>query len=176
MRRHWGITGLDPVSNYDTVSIGLNGLVSAKVWNEVHAPSSKALSIRMLTSHAMKSAWNTSKKHEMKEFEDLQEFRMAVVALDTAIRKVMAWNESFATVAIFLQSVNFGENDLSGKADKLVFLADFVDEIIKYNAQAWDEERHFMSAQEVSAKWSSLFIWKFAAAPGAAKGSRRAGG
>jgi len=73
MRQHMGMTGIDPVSNYDTVLIGLNGLVSAKVWNEVHSPSSKVLSIRLLTLHVLKSAWNTSDKHEIK-------------ALDTAIR------------------------------------------------------------------------------------------
>ena len=87
---------------------------------------------------------------------------MAVVALDACIKKVMPWNASFATIAIFLHSVNFGEHDLAGKQSRLAFLADFVDEIVRYNAQAWDEERFFMSAQEVAAKWSALFLRKFA--------------
>ena len=163
-RKHMGLSGLDPISNYETVSVGIIGLISSRVWHEVHSPSSKILSIRMLTNSAMKSAWTTNEKPaDVKEFESLQELRMAIVALDMSIRKVMPWNMAFATVAVFLHSVNFGENDLAGKSEKLIFLADFVDEILRYNAQAWDEERFFMSAQEVAAKWSALFLRKFAA-------------
>ena len=162
-RKKMGLTGLDPISNYETVSIGLNGHISSRVWHEVHSPSSKLLSLRMLTNASMKTAWTAQEKNnEIKEFDSLQELKMAVVALDVCIRKVMPWNTSFATVAIFLHSVNFGEHDLAGKPNQLSFLADFVDEIVRYNAQAWDEERFFMSAQEVAAKWSALFLRKFA--------------
>jgi hypothetical protein len=165
-RRKIGLTGLDPISNYETVSIGLNGLLSSRVWHEVHSPSSKMLSIRMLTNSAMKTAWvGAEKTGESKEFESMQELRMAVVALDGCIRKVMPWNQSFATVAIFLHTVNFGEAELAGKPDRLPFLADFIDEILAYNAQAWDEERHFMAAQEVAAKWSALFLRRYSEAP-----------
>jgi len=162
-RKHMGLSGLDPISNYETVSMGLNGLISSRVWHEAHSPSSKLLSLRMLTNSSMKNAWTIQEKNnDVKEFETLQELKMAVVALDACIRKVMPWNASFATVAIFLHSVNFGEHDLAGKQSRLAFLADFVDEIVRYNAQAWDEERFFMSAQEVAAKWSALFLRKFA--------------
>lgn len=57
-----GLAGLDAISNYETVSVGLNGYVGSRVWHEVHSPSSKQLSIRMLTASAMKTAWNTSEK------------------------------------------------------------------------------------------------------------------
>ena len=77
----------------------------------------------------------------------LHDLVMAVVALDHVILKVMPWNHSFATLAIFLQSVRFGERDLQGRPDRRVFLADFIDEVLRFNAQAWDEVRAFMSAQ-----------------------------
>jgi hypothetical protein len=158
-RRHLGLTGLDPISNYETVSIGLNGHLSSRVWHEVHSPSSKILSLRMLTPSAMKSAWVTQEKAgEIKEFDTLHDLKMAVMALDTCVRKVFPWNFAFTTLAIFLQSVNFGEKELDSKPDRLIFLADFVDEVIRYNAQAWDEERHFMSAQEVAAKWTGAML------------------
>ena len=161
-RKVWGMSGLDPISNYETVSLGLNGFVSQKVWHEVHSPSSKILSIRLLTNTARKSSWHTGERaSETVEFESVHELKMAVVALEACIRKVMPWNSSFAALAIFMHSVDFGENDLSGKADKLVFLADFIDEVIQFNAQAWDEERFFMSAQEISAKWSAAFLRKY---------------
>jgi hypothetical protein len=176
-RRTIGLTGLDPISNYETVSIGLNGFISSRVWHEVHSPSSKMLTIRMLTPSAMKSAWlGAEKPGEEKEFDSVQELKMAVVALDGCIRKVMPWNHSFATVAIFLHTVNFGEAELAGKADRLPFLADFIDEVIRYNAQAWDEERHFMAAQEVAAKWSGLFLRRYSETPkrGGGSGSGKA--
>ena len=154
--RKLGLTGLDPITNYETVSVGINGLISARVWHEVHSPSSKHLSIRMLTSHALKSTWTSPEKcGEVREFDSIHNLRMAVVALDVCIRKVFWWNCSFATVAIFLNTIEFGESDLANSSDRLSVLADFIDEILKFNAQAWDEERYFMSAQEASAKWSA---------------------
>jgi hypothetical protein len=174
-RKAIGLTGLDPISNYETVSIGLNGLLTSKVWHEVHSPSSKLLSVRMLTASSMKNAWaGTEKNSEIQEFQSVHELKMAVVALDGCIRKVMPWNQSFATIAIFLHTVNFGETELADRADRLTFLADFIDEVIRYNAQAWDEERHFMSAQEVAAKWSALFLRRYAEAPKKASGGATA--
>ncbi len=172
-RKVLGIAGLDPISNYETVSTGLNGYIGAKVWHEIHSPSSKVLSIRMLTDSAVKTAWlAVDKVGEMKEFETIHELRMAVVALDAAIHKAMPWNAAFSTLAIFLHSVNFGEKELEGKNNKLSFLADFIDEVIRFNAQAWDEERYFMSSQEVAAKWSALLLRRFAAdPPGGSSGS-----
>ena len=160
-RQKLGLTGLDPIANYETVSVGINGFISARVWHEVHSPSSKHLSIRMFTSHALKSTWASPEKGgEVKEFDSLHDIKMAVVALDICIRKVFWWNCSFATVAIFLHTIEFGENDLASFPDRLTVLADFIDEILKFNAQAWDEERFFMSAQEITAKWSAILVRK----------------
>ena len=169
-RRKLGIAGLDPISSYETVSIGINGFISERVWHEIHSPSSKRISIRMLTDHAVKSTWaSPDKGGEVKEFVSMHELKMAVVALEACIRKVFWWNNSFTTVAIFLHTIEFGESDLAAYSDRLTVLADFIDEIIKFNAQAWDEERFFLSAQEVSAKWSALLVRKnvtHAAKPG----------
>ena len=160
-RKKIGIAGLDPIANYETVSVGINGFLSSRVWHEVHSPSSKLLSIRMLTDHAMKSAWTSPEKGgEIKEFESIHELKMAVVALEACIKKVYWWNSSFTTVAIFLHSIEFGEIDLAGFPDRLTILANFIDEILRHNAQAWDEERYFLSAQEVSSKWSALLVRK----------------
>ena len=108
-RRKLSIAGLDPISSYETVSIGINGFISGRVWHEVHSPSSKLLSIRMLTEHAMKSAWaNPEKGGEVKEFDSMHDLKMAVVALEACIKKVYWWNNSFTTLAIFLHTIGFG--------------------------------------------------------------------
>jgi len=157
-------TGLPPIANYETVTIGLNGMISSRVWYEVHNPSSKVLSIRLLSDSAMKSAWTEKEKAgESHEFASLQEFKMATVALEACIHKVMPWNFSFTTVAIFLHSINFGENELGNRPDSLSVLADFVDEILRHNSQAWDEGQHFLGNIEVAAKWGALIMRKNAA-------------
>ncbi len=159
-----GRTGLPPIGNYETVTIGLNGYISCRVWHEVHNPSSKVLSIRLLSNSATKTGWSEKEKTgETHEFDSLQELKMAVVALEACVHKVMPWNFSVTTIAIFLHSVNFGEAELAGKRDSLSFLADFVDEILRHNAQAWDEGRHFMSNMEVGAKWSAMLLRRYAA-------------
>ena len=169
-RRVQSRTGLPPIGNYETVSVGLNGFISAKLWHEVHNPSSKALSIRLLTNTAMKSAWNEKEKSgDIHEFASLQELRMAMVALEACVHKVMPWNFSVTTIAIFLQSINFGEIELGKTPDHLSFLADFVDEILRHNAQAWDEGRYYLGHIEVAAKWSALTMRQLAANPAAAK-------
>ena len=117
-RRKLGLTGIDPIANYETVSIGINGYISARVWHEVHSPSSKHLSIRMLTSHVLMLTWSSPEKYaEVKEFDSMHDLKMAVVALDVCIKKVFWWNCSFATVAIFLNTIEFGESDLAGFSD-----------------------------------------------------------
>ena len=163
-RKKIGMAGLDPISNYETVSVGINGLLSSKVWHEVYSPSSKLLAIRMLTNHTVNSAWTSPEKGgEVKEFESIHELKMAAVALEACIKKVFWWNNSFTTVAVFLHSIDFGEIDLASFPDRLVVLARFIEEILKYNAQAWDEEKYFLSAQEIVSKWSALLVRKNAA-------------
>ena len=48
-RAKLGLEGLEPISNYETVSVGLNGLISAKAWAEIHCPGSRLLTIRLFT-------------------------------------------------------------------------------------------------------------------------------
>ena len=162
-KRVQGRTGLPPIANYETVSIGLNGYISSKVWHEVHNPSSKALSIRLLSHSATRTAWNDREKAEIHEFDTLAELKMAMVALEACVHKVMPWNFSVTTLAIFLHSVGFGEVELMGKTGSLAFLADFVDEVLRHNAQAWDEGRQFMSNMEVGAKWSAMLLRRYSA-------------
>ncbi len=158
-RRAQGRSGLPAFANYESVSIGLNGFISSRVWHEIHSPSSKVLSIRLLTNSAMKAAWNDrDKPSDTHEFASIQELKMAVVALETAVHKVMPWNFSVATLAFFLHSINFGKVELADCPGSLSFLADFVDEVLRHNPQAWDEGQFFMSNTEVAAKWAAMMI------------------
>jgi hypothetical protein len=67
----------------------------------------------------------------------MQEFRVAMATLDGAFQKVMPWNMAFKTLYTFMVSINFGESDLSSKTNKLVILANFVDEVLRANTRNW---------------------------------------
>ena len=158
-RAKLGLDGLDPISNYETVSVGLNGLISAKAWAEIHCPGSRLLTIRLFTPSAVQSVWNTADRADIsKEFENLQDLKVGLGALEGAVHKVYPWNFSVKTLSLFLLSINFGESELSGKANRLVFTADFIDEVLKTNAQAWDEGKPFTSHENLSAKWSAQLL------------------
>ena len=160
-RQKLGLTGLDPIANYETVSVGINGFISARVWHEVHSPSSKHLSIRMFTSHALKSTWASPEKGGEVIFTELYGVQEDCYSSEGTVPP-----ENFSDTNVqchhshldVMQRVKFF--DLASFPDRLTVLADFIDEILKFNAQAWDEERFFMSAQEITAKWSAILVRK----------------
>lgn len=155
------MSGLDPITNYDTTVTGIAGKVSSRVWAEVHNPSSKDLSIRMLSTASMKSARKSQEKHaELKDFDSVQELKMAVCTLETAIFKVYPWNQSFKTLMIFLTNNNFGKMELQTIEFRLNFLVDFIDDVLASNAQAWDEQKGFLAHTELQAKWSASLAEK----------------
>jgi hypothetical protein len=160
-RKKLNLNGIEPISNYDTNSVNISDKISCKVWGEIHNPSSKELSIRMLSTASMKSAWDSPEKgHSLKEFESIQELRVAVSALETGIHKVFPWNFSFKALAVFLTDNNYGQTDLSSNSSRLSFLNDFVDGVIRSNAQNWDEGKPFLSHDLLQARWSASLAQK----------------
>jgi hypothetical protein len=155
-REEWGVEGIDPISNYEVVSIGLGDLLTPTVWNEVHKPNSRKLTVRMLSTKSVEEAWKAGDKSDSpKEFESLQELKMALATLDGVYQKVMPWNMAFKTLHTFLISINFGESDLSQKSGKLSVLANFVDEILRGNARNWEEKKNFFSYQDLAVRWTT---------------------
>jgi hypothetical protein len=155
-RKHLGPDGLDPIGNYEVVSLGIGDLITPKTWGEIHKPNSRQLSIRMLSQRSVDDSWRLSDKDETpKEFVSLHEFKMAMSSLDIAIRKVMPWNMAFATLHNFLISNNFGEDELEERGAKLTHLANFVDEILRANARNWEERKVFLSHQDICVKWTA---------------------
>jgi hypothetical protein len=160
-RDAWGVEGIDPIGNYEVVSIGLGDLLTPAVWSELHRPNSRRLSIRMLSTKSVEESWKSSDRSDsLKEFESLQEFRVAMATLDGAFQKVMPWNMAFKTLHIFLISTNFGESDLGPKANRLLVLSNFVDEVLRGNARNWEEKKSFFSYQDLAVRWSTSLAKK----------------
>jgi len=154
-----GMDGFAPISHYETVSVGLSGLISSKAWAETHCPGSKQQSIRLFTPAAVQAAWNGTDRADLsKEFESVQEMRMGLTALEGAVHKVYPWNWSVKTILIFMTSVDFGQVELAGRADRLTVLADFIDAALKFNAVSWDEKKPFLTHENLCARWGALNI------------------
>jgi hypothetical protein len=151
-----GVDGIEPIANYEVVSIGLGDLLTPVVWSELHKPNSRKLSIRLLSTKSVEEAWKASDKSDPpKEFETIQEFKIAMGTLDGAFQKVMPLNMSFKTLHNFLISTNFGEADLPQKAGRLVALSNFVDETLRANARNWEEKKNFSSFQDLAVRWTT---------------------
>ena len=159
-----GLTGYDPVSRYDIESVGMAGKINSYVWAALHNPGCKEISIRMLAPEALKAARGMEDRdqvHPKKDFENVKEIRLALATMRTAVQFIAPWNFSFTTLEYFLNSVNFGDSEIFSKHARISYLSEFIDEVILFNAEAWDDEKPFMQAQAISNKWVSEMLLKF---------------
>jgi hypothetical protein len=110
----------------------------------------------MLSTKSVEEAWKAGDKPDsLKEFESIQEFKMAMAKLDGAYQKVMPWNLAFKTLHNFLILTNFGELDFPQKSSRLTLLANFVDETLRGNARNGEEKKCFFSSQDLAVRWTT---------------------
>jgi hypothetical protein len=165
-RDEWGANGIEPIANYEVSSIGFGELLTHKVWAELHKPNSRQLSMRLLSPKSAEEAWKHDEKTDSpKDFENLHEFKMAITTLEGGFHRVMPWNFSFKALSFFLNSINFGESELSNRKGRLSFLSNFVDEVLRTNARNWEEKKPFLTYQDLSVKWSADLIRKLGSLP-----------
>jgi hypothetical protein len=149
--------GLAPITNYELVSLGVGDLLTPGVWEEVHNPGSRLLTIQMLSPKSVEAALRFPDKLEApKPFDNLNELKLAVATLDTAIQRVMPWNYSFRTLSLFLMSNDFGASELGGKSGRVTVLTGFVNEVLLGNARSWVEKKKYFSHQDLTSKWPSF--------------------
>ena len=163
-RKTIGLTGLDPISRYDTESVGMSSNINSHIWASLHNPGSKEISIKMLSPNGLKETRGSGDKNATaikKDFENSNEIRLALTTLKTACHFIHPWNFSFGALEFFLSSVQFEEKELQNKNNKLSFLCDFIDDVISFNTEAWDDAKPFMQANEISNKWVSEILLKF---------------
>jgi hypothetical protein len=175
-REEWGPEGIEPVANYEVGTLGIGDLLTHKVWAELHRPNSRQLSIRLLSQKTVEEAWKQGDKTDSpKEFENLQEFKLAVASLEGGFHRVMPWNHSFKALSFFLTSINFGEAELGNRSIRLLFLSNFVDETLRTNARNWEERKPFLSYQDLSVKWSSDLARRIGSGLAGSDPSRKSG-
>jgi hypothetical protein len=155
-REHIGISGLDPISRYDSEGVGMNGNLNGHIWAAIHNPGSKEISIRSFSPETLKTVRSSNEKDSAsckKDFAHINEIRMALATLRMAIHFVHPWNFSVATLDYFLNSTQFGEREFGVANERIQFVTNFIDEVLAHNAEAWDDAKPFMTAHEISTKW-----------------------
>jgi hypothetical protein len=163
-REQIGITGLEPIARYDVESLGISDKLNCNIWNILHNPGSRDLSIRLFAPEALKVARSSEDKESSlpkKDFEQVSDLRNALATLRTATQLIFPWNMTITTIEMFLSTVNFGERETVNKNTKLTFLCDFIDDILRRNAEAWDDRNPFWDFDKVSNKWVREIAIKF---------------
>jgi hypothetical protein len=101
-RSIWGADGIDPVANYEVGSLGIGDQLTHKVWAELHKPSSRQLSIRLLSHKSVEEAWKQGDKSDSpKEFENLNEFKTAMASLERGVPQGNALEPLFQGLELF---------------------------------------------------------------------------
>jgi hypothetical protein len=165
-RKVIGLTGPDPVLKYDFDGIGASERLNSYLIAQWHNLGSKDFSIKMMNKKAVDLARaGTSKdsSHPIKDFEDVQEVKMALVSLRGALHLIFPFCMMMEPLDIFLNSVRFGEATFgyNPPPHKIEFLAGFIDSVLRYNAEHWDDESKHMDYMEIRAKWFAEIQEKF---------------
>ena len=157
-RESVGISGLDPISRYDVDGVGLSGHINSHFWAILHNPGDKDISITRLSPDALKSARTSNDKDSescRKDFKTINEIRHALATIRTATGMIHPWNMSVTTLEYFLNSIHFNERESGSVSEKVSFVTEFIDEVLLFNAEAWDDNMPFMSASRIAQKWNT---------------------
>jgi hypothetical protein len=159
-----GLSGIEPVSRYDSEALGMSNFINSHIWAQLHNPGSKEISIKMLSPQALKLARGSSDKDgasTKKDFDSVSDITVALTSLTNAVHCVHPWNFSVAALNFFLTTVQFGEKDIANKNQRISFLTDYIDEVLLHNAEAWDDSKPFLTAPDLSSKWLTAIMMKF---------------
>jgi hypothetical protein len=162
-RQTIGLTGLEPISRYDSEALGISGHINSHIWYQLHNPGSKEVSIKMLSPQALKAARAATDKEVLsakKDFEEVSEIAIAMSTLNHAVHCVHPWNFSTAALEFFLVSIAYGEKEVATKTTRISYLTDFIDEVLLHNAEAWDDGKPFLTHTELSNKWLTQMMMR----------------
>ena len=93
-----------------------------------------------------------------------------MASLQTATHMIHPWNMSVVTLEYFLNSVHFGERDIFSVSERVNFVTKFIDEVLLFNAEAWDDNMPFLGTSRVGQKWTQDLAVK---GPGGSKNNQK---
>ena len=137
--------------------MGLSGHINSHIWALLHNPEAKEISITRLSPEALKSARTSNDKDSescKKEFISVNEIHHALASLRAAVHMIHPWNMSVVTLEYFLNSVHFSERDLNSVNERVNFVTEFIDKVLLFNAEAWDDNMPYLGASGFGQKWT----------------------
>lgn len=159
-RSYQGLSGAEPLGNYDMGSLGVGGQTTAKGWVDIHNPSSTKLTIRSfnINNCGVKASGSSRRDcDEDQEFLEIAEFTTALRTMRTAMQLVHPWNLSLVALENFLLNNKMCHDDIGGLDKQAAILTRFTDYILSENATRWRDENSFMNAGELANTWIAFF-------------------
>ena len=159
-RQVLGLTGADPLGNYDMASLGLGGQTTSKGWVELANPSSTKVSLRAfnINNCGQKSSGSSSKdSQEDMEFLEIAEFTVALRTIRVAMHLVNPWNMSIVALENFLLDSKMCNTDIGGLDKQAAILTRFCDYVLSENAARWRDETSFLVYNDLVNTWKAFF-------------------
>jgi hypothetical protein len=159
-RQVLGLSGADPLANYDMASVGLGGQTTSKGWLEIANPSSTRMSIRAfnINNCGIKSSGSSGKDtKEDLEFLEVAEFTVALRNIRVAMHMVHPWNMSIVALENFLLDNKMCHSDIGGLDKQSAILTRFCDYVLSENAAKWRDETPFLTYNDLVNTWRAFF-------------------
>jgi hypothetical protein len=166
-RQKIGLVGYEPVSKYDFEGVGVQDRLNSYIVSILHNPGAPQFSIKMLSKQALDAArgggGEKEDKHPTRDFDSLHDIDLALTALRVATRFIGTWNWAIEPLDVFLTEIQFGgtEFGFTPPQQKLNFVADFIDQVLRHNSQNWDDETPFMDHMAIRTKWQGDIVQRF---------------
>jgi hypothetical protein len=158
-----GLVGDKPVGSYDMAAVGMGGFVTSRGWCELHNPGSCKNSLKLFSINncAAKVGNNSGKGKyagdEVEEILELGEFKLALRTLRVAAAMVMPWNYAYVALENFLLQSNFCNIELQGVDQPAKILTQFVDYVMKENANRWRDCAGFLDTGTLKSTWDAFY-------------------
>jgi len=157
-----GLNGSKPLGSYDMSSVGMGGFITSKGWCEIHNPGSTKMSLRLFSinncaSKAASSKNDRNRDDDVDDIVELGEFKLALRTMRVAASMAMPWNFAYVALENFLHQTNFFRVELQGVDQPAKILTQFVDYVIKENANRWRDGSGFLDAGSLRSTWDAFF-------------------
>ena len=94
---------------------------------------------------------------EVEEILELGEFKLALRTLRVAAAMVMPWNYAYVALENFLLQSNFCNIELQGVDQPAKILTQFVDYVMKENANRWRDCAGFLDTGTLKSTWDAFY-------------------
>ncbi len=154
-------SGQAAIGTYDMASVGLAGHVTSQGWAALHDPGNSSLALQMFSinncGRRLACKQGDNEADNLVDILELGELKTAMRVLKEAVNFVRPWDKSVAALDGFLYQTDYCKLDIEGLERKAEILSQFVDYVLKENANRWKGQEGFLGIPEMKGTWESFF-------------------